>query len=344
MRTTLSHALTPGAPHVRDRADLRWVMRTVLLALVPCVAVGLYQTGLQENRALLASGLEAPAGWRATLLARFGVGGETTSIRDCWLLGALHFVPLLAIALGVGAAWERIFAAARRRPRTAGLGVTAVLFTASLPPGVAGWQAALGISCAIVLGKEIFGGTGRNVFNPAVVGLVMLSFAYPDLRGIGVGLADPQAPWLEAFLGREPGAEARAMGQTSALACLLGAPILVQRRVASWRIMLGVVLGAAATGVVLSGAAWSTHLASGGLAFGAVFLATDPVTSASTDRGRWIHGLLIGFLVVLLRVANPVQPDGVLLAILLGNIAAPSIDHAVVWLHARKRRRRLGTV
>jgi Na+-transporting NADH:ubiquinone oxidoreductase subunit B len=361
MRHAKTTALTPGAPHVRDGVDLRWVMRTVLVALAPCIAVGLYNTGYQANRALLEHGLEPGSGWRDTMLAWVGAGRDASSDADCILLGVLHFVPLLAIALMVGAGWERIFAAARHRSLVPGLSVTACLFTASLPPTLPWWQAALGISFGVVVGKEIFGGTGRNVFNPAVVGLAFLYFAYPaDMRGQGIwvavdattgptalriataggaaALADQGTLWVEAFLGRIPGA----MAETSKLGCILGALYLVHQRVASWRVMLGVLLGAAATGALLPGPAPGWHLVLGSLAFGAVFLATDPVTSAATDVGRWIYGLLIGFLVVLIRVTNPVHTEGVLLAILLGNIAAPLIDHGVIRLHVLKRRRRLG--
>ena len=279
---------------------------------------------------------------------------------ECSFLGALYFAPLLAIALMVGYAWERIFAAARKRTRTPGLAVTALLFTASLPATLPLWQAALGISFAIVVGKEIFGGTGRNLFNPAVVGLAFLYFAYPaDMRGDGIWvalegftkptelriavagaagtLADQGSSWGELFLGRTPGA----LADTSKLGCVLGALFLVHQRVASWRVMLGVLLGAVAAGVLLPGPTWSRHLVLGSLVFGAVFLATDPATSAATDLGRWAYGCLIGFLVVLIRVANPLHDEGVVLAILLGNISAPLIDHGAVWLHGIKRRRRL---
>jgi len=361
MKSRASPALTPCAPHVRDEVDLSWVMRTVLVALLPCVAFGLYNTGYQANRALHEHGLEPGTGWRESLLEGLGAGRDPSSVLDCSTLGALHFLPLLAIALGVGALWERLFAAVRRRSAAPGLAVTAWIFTASLPPNLPWWQAAIGISFAIVVGKEIFGGTGRNVFHPAVVGLAFLYFAYPaDMRGVGVwvalegaaepsalriataggvgALADQDISWTLAFCGRIPGA----MAGTSKLACLLGALYLVHQRVASWRVMLGVLFGAAAAGALLPGIGPSWHLVLGSLVFGAVFLATDPVTSATTDRGRWIYGLLIGFVVVLIRVANPVHSEGVLLAILLGNTCAPLIDHAVIWFHVRNRRRSVG--
>ena len=362
MRLPHPDAFTSGAPHVRDSVDLSWVMRTVLVALGPCVAFGLYNTGFQANRAIVALDTEPAVVWRDTVLAWLGAGREAASVPDCVLLGALYFGPLVAVALLVGAMWERIFAAVRRRPLAPGLGVTAVLFTACLPPSMSWWQVALGVSAGVVVGKEIFGGTGRNVFNPAVVGLAFLYFAYPaSMRGEGVwiavdgtagatdlrlaiaggeaALAERGSTWFEAFLGRTPGA----LAGTSALGCLLGALYLVQQRVASWRIVLGVLLGAAATSALFAGPSPAWHLVLGGLAFGAVFLATDPVTSATTELGRWIYGFLIGFLVVLIRVANPIHVEGVLLAILLGNVFAPLIDHGVIWLHTTRRRRRFGS-
>jgi len=360
MRLAPTARLTPGAPHVRDAVDLRWVMGTVLVALAPCTAFGLYNTGYQANRAGVELGLAPSPGWRGALLERLGAGHDPASVVDCVLLGALWFAPLLAVALAVGALWERLFAAVRRRELAPGVGVLAWLFTASLPPTLPLWQAALGMSFGIVVGREIFGGTGRNVFHPAVVGLAFLYFAYPaDMRGEDVwvavegvtgptdlrvallggatALAERGTSLVDAFVGRVPGG----LGDTSTLGCLLGALVLVHQRVASWRTVLGVVLGAAATGELLPGPAASWHLVLGSLAFGAVFLATDPVTSPHTDAGRWIHGVLVGFLVVLIRVANPVHTEGVLLAILLGNVFAPLIDHGVVQWHVRGRRRRL---
>ena len=317
-------ALSPEAPHVRDAVDLGWVARTQLLALAPCVAVGLYNAGYQARV-------------------------EPSSILDCAAHGASRFLPLFAAALVAGAFWERAFAAARRRRRAPGLSVVAVLFTAALPPELPLWQAVVGMSFGLVVGRELFGGQGRNVVHPAVVGLVFLDLAYPGaLRTGGAAvslaaaggveaLAADGVTWSAAFLGRVPGP----LATTSAAACLVGALLLVHQRVASWRTLAGFGLGVTGASLALGGPPPHWHVALGGLAFGAAFLATDPVTSAATDAGRWVHGALVGALVVLIRVANPLQEDGVLLAVLFGSVAAPSIDQVVARVHARRRRRRL---
>jgi Na+-transporting NADH:ubiquinone oxidoreductase subunit B len=231
------------------------------------------------------------------------------------------------------------------------------------------WQVALGMSFGVVVGKEIFGGTGRNFLNPAVTGLAFLYLAYPNAmagdplwNGIGgyggasifgqvaaLGMdAVGQAgiTWWQAFLGRLPGR----FGETSTLACLLGAAVLIATGAASWRIMAGALLGLIGTAVLFNLAGgggspifampWTWHLVLGGFAFGAVFLATDPVSAAATDTGRWLYGLLFGFMVVLIRVANPVHPDGVVFAVLFANVFAPLIDYGVVWANIRRRARR----
>lgn len=343
MNPAKSELATVGAPHVRDAIDVRAVTRAWLLALAPCVAFGLYNTGYQANRALAGEELASGAGWRTRLLEGFGAGRDPASVVDCTLLGALHFVPLLLVALAVGAICERVFARGRRRELSPGIALTAALFTACLPATVPLWQAALGIAFAVVVGQEIFGGAGRNVFHPAVVGLAFLTFAYPAtmrdpeaLAGLA-GLAGRDAAWGEALLGRVPGA----LAWTSKLGCALGALVLLVRGVASWRTMLGVLGGAAAVAWFLPGPGPVGHLLHGGLVFGAVFLATDLVTSPMTDVGRWLHGVLVGVVTVLIRDANPLHAEGILLAVLFGNVCAPLIDHGVIRVHVLRRRRRL---
>jgi Na+-transporting NADH:ubiquinone oxidoreductase subunit B len=362
--------VTRVAPHIRSTIDLAWVTRAVLVALVPGLAVGLYNTGYQANHALALLGLETIEGWRGTVLVALGVGYDEAAVPACVLHGALYFLPLFGVALVTGALWERVFAVLRKRRASTGLVLVAALFTLSLPPTLPLWQAVLGMSFGIVVGREIFGGTGRNVIHPALAGLAFLYFSYPAaMKGDGVWVAVAGYPgatalavaaaggleaiteagtsWSQSFFGRIPGA----LGQTSTVACLLGAAYLIHARVASWRIMLGALLGLSATALLLgwtSSAAfpvarlpWYWHLSLGSFAFGTIFLATDPVTSPATDAGRWIHGLLIGFLVVLIRAANPLHPEGTMLAILLGSIFAPLIDHGVVRVNVRRRRRRL---
>jgi Na+-transporting NADH:ubiquinone oxidoreductase subunit B len=243
-----------------------------------------------------------------------------------------------------------------------------MLFTLTLPPTIPLWQVAIGISFGVVIGKEVFGGTGKNFLNPALTGRAFLFFAYPgDMSGDAVwtavdgftgatplalaaagGLPELHAhgiTWAQAFLGQIAGS----LGETSTLACLLGAGMLVVTRIASWRIMAGVFIGMLGTVLLfntfgsasnpLTALPWYWHFVLGGYAFGMVFMATDPVTAAMTDAGRWIFGALIGAMVVLIRVANPAFPEGMMLAILFANVFAPLIDHAVVRVHVRARAR-----
>jgi Na+-transporting NADH:ubiquinone oxidoreductase subunit B len=245
--------------------------------------------------------------------------------------------------------------------------VTGLLFPLILPPTIPLWQVALGISFGVVIGKEIFGGTGMNIFNPALMARAFLFFAYPaEISGDKVwvaadgftgptmmstamhkgteGLAGMDFTWLDAFLGFIPGS----MGETSALACLLGAALLLVTRIASWRVMLGVLVGSVACSFLLNGVSgyvenayfdvpiwW--HVVLGGWAFGAVFMATDPVSSAHTETGKYIYGFLIGIMAILIRVANPAYPEGMMLAILFMNCFAGLIDHYVLQANIKKR-------
>ncbi len=302
------------------------------------------------------------------MLEGLGVGTAPESVWADVCHGALYFLPVLAVSAVVGAFWERSFAHLRKRPRAEGLPVLALLFALSLPPSIPLWQVALGFSFAVVVGKEVFGGTGKNVLNPVLVGLAFLYVTYPREMAFEtawtvvdaftsptyLALAAQERPaaiawlattWEQSFLGLLPGA----FGTTSTLACLLGAALLLYTRTASARIMAGVLAGAIGTVVLFNqlggdadpffGLAWHWHLTLGSFAFGTVFLATDPVTAAMTDRGRWIYGILVGVMIVLIRVANPNHPDGVMFAILLGNIFAPLIDHLVMRANIRRRAR-----
>ncbi|MDH3473213.1 MAG: NADH:ubiquinone reductase (Na(+)-transporting) subunit B [Rhodospirillales bacterium] len=365
--------VTRHAPHVRQAADLRWIMNRMTLALVPCLLIGLWNTGLQANLAMQALGAEKIPGWRGALLEALGIGGDSASPWDSLWLGLLYFLPVYAVAAVTVRLWETVFARLRRRELMPGGMVTALIYALILPPAAPLWQVALGISFAVVIGKEIFGGTGKNFVNPAALGLAFLSLSYPNemagdpiwtgIAGYGGTLAFNSAAaagmdavvrsgvtWTDSFLGFVQGAP----GETSALACLLGASVLIVAGIASWRIMAGVVIGGVASallfntlGGALGGEAapiftvpWYWHVTLGSFAFGAVFLATDPASAAATDPGRWVYGLLIGFMIVLIRVANPTHPDGVIVAILLGNIFAPLIDHAVMRVNIAKRARR----
>lgn len=357
-----SLGLTRGSVHIRDRASLRNVMATIVVAALPCVLVGLYNTGYQANGARMRLSADVPEGWRSGLLTTLGVPLDAGSILACGLHGALYLLPVFVVAWSAGGAVERIFARVRARPRVAGLLPTALLFTLLLPPATPLWQVALGMSFGTVFAKELFGGTGMGFVCAPALGAAFLSLAYPNamvgdplwtgLRGYGgtaifsqiagsgtTALADAGVSWSGAFLGRVQGL----LGTTSALACMLGAVLLVVRGIASWRSMVGVLLGAFAATLILGagGSAtgpmatlgWTWHIVLGAFAFGAVFLVADPTSAATTNLGRWIVGLLVGFLVVLIRVANPLHPDGVVFAVLFGNVFAPLIDNAVVWLH-----------
>ncbi len=359
----------PMALQVRHPLDLAGVMRWVVIALLPCVAMGMWNTGYQANVALARLGLDAAEGWRGAFMELLGVGYANGNVSAAVLHGALYLLPLFVLASVVAFAWEYLFARTRGRPMGEGTMVTALVFTLLLPPATPLWQCALGISFAMVFGKLIFGGTGRNFLNPALTGLAFLYFSFPTemvgdpmwprlagyagttAYGLAAdgGMAALEAAgftWKDAFMGRVPGL----LGQTSVIACGLGAALLILKGVASWRIMAAVLLATSVTAVLFnltaSGAhpatsvPWHWHLVLGGVAFGAVFVATDPVSAPMTDAGRWVYGLLIGAAVVLIRLANPAHPDGVLLAILLGNISAPLIDHAVVRIQVRGRTKR----
>jgi len=364
-------ALTSGAPHVRDAFSFsRWTA-VFAAALVPSLLVGLYNTGYQAGEAVSAVGAGATLVGRGELLARFGIQADPSKAAICMLVGLTYFLPAYLVAVLVADGWERVFAATRRRVRIEGLVVTTLLFTLSLPPTVPLWQVAVGMSFGVVMGKEIFGGAGRTFLNPALVGLVFLYFAYPEtlrapsawipVEGWAGGtlldrmavdgdavLATTGVTWADTLLGRVPGG----FGDRSVAACTLGAAVLLSMRVVSWRILAGGLFGLVLTAVVfgrlapdltpLAGLAWYWHATLGSFAFGLVFLATDPATAPLTTAGRWVYGALIGTMTVVIRVANPAHADGVLLAILLGNVSAPLIDHFVIRANVRRRARRHG--
>ena len=362
---------TDRAPHIRDGCDIKRVMSYVVLATIPCVLMSFYNTGYQANTMLSQLGQESLVGWRGSLTAVFGIGHNPSSIGANMFLGMLHFLPIYVVTLLAGGFWEILFATVRRHEVNEGFLVTSMLYTLILPPDMPLWLVALGISFGVVIGKEVFGGTGKNFLNPALTGRAFLYFAYPayisgDTVWIavdGVSRATPlgQAAieglsgvtalgydWQMAFLGLIPGS----LGETSTLACLIGAVFLIYTRIASWRIISGVFLGMVMTSLLLNwigsstnpmfALPWHWHLVLGGFAFGMVFMATDPVSAASTNVGRWIFGLLIGLMVVLIRTVNPAFPEGMMLAILFANVFAPTIDYFVIQADIRRRNRLYG--
>ncbi len=361
--------VTRTSPHVRDGIDLKRVMIYVVIATLPCILMACWNTGYQANTALQVLGMDEAAGWRGQVLNTLGIGYDPSSVWDNFWHGFWYFLPIYFVTFLVGGLWEVLFAAVRNHEINEGFFVTSMLFTLTLPPTVPLWQVALGISFGVVIGKEVFGGTGKNFLNPALTGRAFLFFAYPasmsgdavwtavdgfsgatplGLAAIGglEAITEAGFGWGQSFIGSLPGS----LGETSTLACLLGAAFLIYTKVASWRIMAGCVIGLVVTTLLLGwvgsstnpvfGVPWYWHLVLGGFAFGTVFMATDPVSAAMTDAGRWIFGILIGFMTALIRVVNPAFPEGVMLAILFANLFAPLIDYFVVQANVRRRRKR----
>jgi Na+-transporting NADH:ubiquinone oxidoreductase subunit B len=360
---------TRTAPHVRDGLDLKRLMSYVVVALLPCILWSWFNSGYQANLALAELGAAAPGNWRTGLLTALGVGLNPGNLFANAAHGFLLFLRIYLTTLIAGGIWEVIFAAVRNHEVNEGFLVTSMLFTLTLPPDIPLWMVALGISFGVVLGKEVFGGTGKNFLNPALTGRAFLYFAYPaqisgdqvwvavdgysSATALGLGaiggmdaIAESGLTWTQAFLGLMPGS----LGETSTLAILLGAAFLIYTRVASWRIIFGVFAGMVGTTLLFNAIGsdtnpmmampWHWHLVLGGFAFGMVFMATDPVSAAMTNAGRWAFGILIGFMTVLIRVVNPAFPEGIMLAILFANLFAPLIDYVVVHINIRRRMRR----
>lgn len=354
--------VTGGRVQVRDALDLKRMMVIVMVALIPAILMALYNIGFQANLALAGLPTVPPGSWQRAVLIWLGVGFNPQSVFANLLHGALYFLPVYIITLLVGGFWEVLFASIRKHEINEGFFVTSILFPLILPPTIPYWQVALGITFGVVIGKEVFGGVGMNILNPALVGRAFLFFAYPaqisgDQVWVAVDgvsratplaqLADPllqfSSTWKDAFFGFIPGS----MGETSTLACLIGAAILIITGVGSWRIMLSILVGMVVTSLFfnLVGSDTNTmfqvtplwHLVLGGFAFGTVFMATDPVTAAMTENGKYVYGLMIGFLVILIRVINPAFPEGMMLAILFGNVFAPIIDRIFITANIKRR-------
>ena len=359
---------TKGGPHVRDGIDFKRTMIMVVLALTPCVLMALWNTGLQANLAMAQAGLDSSPTWRGAIMNM--VGYDPESLISNLIHGALYFVPVYMVTMAVGGLWEAVFAIVRKHEIYEGFLVSGLLLPLTLPPDVPLWQVAVGISFGVVVGKELFGGVGRNFLNPALTARAYMYFAFPaymtgdNTVWTGIDGATGATPltelasakevsldvldlsWMDAFLGVMPGS----MGETSALACLIGAIILIATGIGSWRIMVSMTIGTIAMAALLNGIgsdknamfamtpAW--HLVTGSFAFGMVFMATDPVSAAQTNTGRWIYGAFIGVITVLVRVVNPAYPEGVMLAILLGNVFAPLFDYFVVAANVKRRQAR----
>ena len=357
--------VTRGSPHIRDAIDLKRVMIMVVFAATPAALVGMWNTGYQANTAMLAMGLETLPGWRETILLLLGGGHDAGSIYDNFLIGALYFIPIYAVTMAAGGFWDVLFSGVRNHEVNEGFFVTSFLYALILPATIPLWQVAIGISFGVVIGKEVFGGTGKNVLNPALVGRAFLYFAYPaqisgdavwtavdgfsGATALGISALDGIAgvmatglTWTQAFYGQMQGS----IGETSTAACLFGAALLIYTGIASWRIMLGcfaglivpvVLIGMIDSSNPMISMPWHWHIVLGGFTFGAVFMATDPVSACQTNTGRWIYGLLIGFMTFVIRVVNPAFPEGIMLAILFGNVFAPMIDYFVVNANVKRR-------
>ncbi len=348
---------TKNAPHVRDAIDLKRSMVIVVLALLPAFFFGTYNVGLQEA-------LHVP-----------GVTFENINF-DFWthfFAGLMTVLPIYAVVFTVGGFWEVVFAVSRGHEINEGFLVTGFLIPLVLPPAIPLWMVAIATSFGVVIGKEIFGGTGYNIFNPALIARAFLFFAYPaSMSGDKVWTVDAMsgatpllratseatnAPlqllgeftWEKMFYGFIPGS----IGETSTLAILIGAAILLIMGIGSWRIMLATTIGMVVTAEGMTYMATmigstnpmlylppTYHFVMGGFAFGMVFMATDPVSSAQTDRGRWYYGLLIGFMCVIIRSVNPAYPEGMMLAILFANAFAPLFDYFVMKSNINRRLRR----
>lgn len=372
--------VTKGKTHVRDALDQKRMMITVVAALLPICLFAMWNAGFQASRAV---GLGASPwdGWQTWVYEFMGLSYDSGNPLLCIILGSLYFLPLLIVIGAVGGHIEMGFATIRKHEVTEGFLVTWFLTTLIVPPTLPLWQAALGIAFGVIIGKEVFGGVGMNVLNPALTARAFLFFAYPAeisgdkvwtaAAGDGIDawsgatpLANASTGGLEALTGTESvmmetffmdafvGVIPGSMGETSALLCLVAAVILVATRIGSFRTMAGVALGTVAMSVLLNAIGSETnpmfevpfywHMVLGGWAFGTVFMATDPVSSAFTDTGKWIYGFMIGVMVILVRVINPAYPEGMMLAILFMNMFAPLIDHYVVEANVKRRLSRYG--
>ena len=363
--------VTKGPSHVRDGIDLKRLMTTVVVALAGCIYMAMYNTGYQAHVAI-AGGAPPLDTWQTDTMQALGLPLDPSSILACLVHGALYYIPILLVTLVIGGSWEALFAIVRKHDINEGFLVTWMLFPLILPATTDLWQVALGISFGIVIGKEVFGGTGMNILNPALTARAFLFFAYPaDITGDAVWITattstdgvsgatwlarasvegqhvlDASITWWDAFIGFVPGS----MGETSTLACLAGAALLIITQVGSWRIMASTTAGTIVMTLVLNVVGSSTnpffdvpfwwHFVLGGWAFGMVYMATDPVSAPVSFKGQYLYGFLTGILAILIRVINPAYPEGMMLAILFMNVFAPVIDHFMVQANIKRRRHR----
>jgi len=357
--------VTKTAAHVRDAVDLKRMMILVWMCTFPAVFFGMYNVGLQANTAMAQMGLTEASSWQGAIAGAL-TSFNPESIFDNIIHGAAYWLPIYIVTFVVGGFWEVLFAMKRGHEVNEGFFVTSILFSLILPPTIPLWEVALGISFGVVIGKEVFGGTGKNFLNPALTGRAFLFFAYPAQMsgdaiwtavdgfsgatplslaaagGVDAILAQ-NITWFDAFVGQVQGS----VGEVSTLAIAAGGLVLLIARIAAWRIVAGVFLGMTATATLFNVIGSDTnpmfalpfywHLVLGGFAFGMFFMATDPVSASMTNKGKWYFGALIGLMVVLIRVVNPAFPEGMMLAILFANLFAPLIDNFVVQANIKRR-------
>lgn len=367
----LPNETTHGGTHIKAADDLKRTMNTVIMALIPCLIFGMFNAGYQHHLALgdisRANGFLDPIFWSW----------------DNLVIGLWKVLPLVVVSYGVGLAIEFLFAVIKKHEVEEGYLVTGMLVPLIVPVDIPLWMLAVAVAFGVVIGKEVFGGTGMNILNPALTIRAFLFFAYPTwmsgdkvwVHGAVERAGTPDAisgetilgnlaqnnevtySVMDMFYGIIPGS----VGETSALLILLGGLFLIFAKIGSWRIMLSMALGGLAMGLIFNGVVdsgwigesskfyslmnttWWHHLIIGGFAFGTVFMATDPVTASQTNKGKWIYGFLAGFISIMIRVFNPAYPEGVMLAILLMNVFAPTIDHYVVQGNVKRRLKRLKT-
>ncbi|MTI10376.1 MULTISPECIES: NADH:ubiquinone reductase (Na(+)-transporting) subunit B [Curvivirga] len=358
--------VTTVAPHARSYVDMKRIMTYVVIATIPAILFGLYNVGYQVNTAYQTF---EPSGWRAGLIDLLGIGFNPANPVGNILHGLTYFLPIYLTTLIVGGIFEVIFATVRGHEVNEGFLVTSMLYALIMPPSAPLWQVALGIAFGVVIGKEVFGGTGKNFLNPALTGRAFLYFAYPaqmsgdtiwtpvdgfsGATALSVGASNGfeelgayGIDWMSAFLGTIQGS----IGETSALACFIGLGFLLITKIANWRLIVGCLGGMIGFSLLLNfigsetnpmfAMPWYWHLVTGGYAFGLAFMVTEPVSASHTNAGRYIYGALIGFMVVMIRVINPAFPEGMMLAILFGNVFAPLIDYFVVQANIKRRAKR----
>ncbi|MBT7731792.1 MAG: NADH:ubiquinone reductase (Na(+)-transporting) subunit B [Rhodospirillaceae bacterium] len=358
--------VTKAAPHARSFVDMKRIMTYVVISTIPCILWSFYNTGLQTNIALGSVGDAAHIGWRIWIIDSLGVSLNPDSVLANTFHGMLYFLPIYITTLVAGGICEVVFATIRGHEVNEGFLVSSMLFALTMPASAPLWQVALGIAFGVVIGKEVFGGTGKNFLNPALTGRAFLYFAYPaNMSGDAIwtpvdgvsgatalgmsaakgveSLAMEGITWWDAFYGTIQGS----LGETSTLACFIGLAFLMITKIANYRMVVGCLVGMIGFSLLLNwigsdtnpmfAMPWHWHLVLGSYAFGLCFMVTEPVSASHTNLGRYFYGGLVGFMVVMIRVLNPAFPEGMMLAILFANIFAPLIDYFVVQANIRRR-------